>query len=130
MSKQPVQHAVTRVLGRPPVIRSVRLTTNDSTNLLTEAFGPPELKSLKRSTLVFWNFERQDGTRGFTLFARVKPKSNPRNIQVRLVATAGVRSFVDWTIDKLSGVESGEETPIFVNEKRRSPDHSADGRDA
>jgi hypothetical protein len=63
---------------------------------------------------LFWNFLRDDGAKHFTLFARIRPKSKPGEVEVSLVANVGVRSFRDWTIDRLSAIEGGEETPLFV----------------
>lgn len=107
--------AFARVLGRPPLIRAEKYRCFDHPSLLSEAFGPPELRIRKRSTLVFWNFTREDGAGGFTLFARVPSKCNPREVEIRLAARDGVRSFRDWTIDKLSLAESREETPLFIS---------------
>ena len=113
--KTQAQHSFSRILGRAPVVRPEKYRCFDHPNLLSETFGPPELLARKRSTVVFWNFERQDGTKGFTLFARVRRKSEPNQIEICVAARSGVRSFFEWTIDRLSGVESGEESPLFVN---------------
>ncbi|HKV04522.1 MAG TPA: hypothetical protein VJO53_05365 [Candidatus Acidoferrales bacterium] len=103
-----------RILGRSPVIRAEKYRCLDHPSLLSETFGPPELLARKRSVLVFWNFTREDGAGGFTLFARLRPKSKPREIEVRLAANSGVKSFVEWAIDRLSAHDGGEEAPLFI----------------
>ncbi len=113
-TKVTAQHSFARVLGKRPRIRAASYTAIDHPNLLAETFGPPEMTNQKSSTLIFWNFVRNDGAKRFTLFARVRPKSRPSEVEVHLVADAGVRSFREWTSDKLSVVEGGEEVPLFV----------------
>jgi hypothetical protein len=86
----------------------------DNLDLLGEAFGPPERRAHKDSAIVYWNFLRDDGISGFTLFVEVSSGRKPRELVISLAAKAGVRSFYDWTIDKLSAMEGGEETPLFI----------------
>jgi len=35
-------------------------------------------------------------------------------VEIRLMAAPGVVSAQNWTADRLAGVESGEENPLFV----------------
>lgn len=103
-----------RVLGKRPVLGAAKYEITDNLDLLGETFGPPERRAHKNSAIVYWNFSRDDGTSGFTLFAEVSSGRKPRELEISLAAKAGVRSFYDWTIDKLSAMEGGEETPLFI----------------
>ncbi len=110
------QRVFARVLGRRPRLRTAKSSTVDQFGLFVETFGPPERTKRKNGNLLFWNFVRQDDTRCFSLFARVSRRSklHPRcELEVRLSAGAGVTSFRSWTADRLAGVESGEENPLF-----------------
>jgi hypothetical protein len=86
--------------------------------LLAEAFGPPELRQRKTSSVIYWNFSREDGATGFTLFAKIPSRSRRIEVEIRLSANAGVRSFIAWTIDRLSAIEGGEELPLFLGAGR------------
>jgi len=107
-----------RVLGRAPLMAVAKYRCLDSPSLLAEAFGPPELRQGKTSSVLFWNFSRQDGASGFTLFATIPSHSRRAQVEIRLAAKGGVRSFIAWTIDRLSAIESGEETPLFIGAGR------------
>ena len=106
-----------RVLGKSPLIAE-QYRCLDSPILLSEAFGPPELRQHKKSSVLYWNFCRQDGASGFTLFAEIPSRSKPAEVEIRLSAKAGVRSFISWTIDRLSATENGETLPLFVGAGR------------
>jgi hypothetical protein len=70
---------------------------------------------------LFWNFVRKDAARGFSLYARVSrtTKLHPRSeVEIQLSAGAGVVSFQNWTADRLAGVESGENNPLFIGTAR------------
>jgi hypothetical protein len=106
-----------RVLGSSPARGAARYSTRDQLGLFTETFGPPEIA--KRRRIIFWNFVRNDGGR-FSLVSTIPDirKPNPSigrvEIEVRLIAAAGIRSFWEWTAERLSGIESLEENPPFL----------------
>jgi hypothetical protein len=112
-------HPFVRVLGDPPRSGAVRMMTVESFDLFTETFGPPERRSHKRAMLLVWNFVRLDRNDlgVFSLSSQI-PNSTKitgnLEIEVRLTAERGVKSFIGWTIDRLAGVESGEELPSYV----------------
>lgn len=107
-----------RVLGKSPLIAEPKYRCLDSPILLAEAFGPPELRQRKTSSVIYWNFSREDGATGFTLFAKIPSRSRRIEVEIRLSANAGVRSFIAWTIDRLSAIEGGEELPLFLGAGR------------
>jgi hypothetical protein len=115
--KEASRHIFARVLGKSPLSGVARYTTTDQLGLFVETFGPPEVA--KRSRRIFWNFTRSDGGR-FSLVSRLpalrKPKASfgRSKVDVQLVAEAGIRSFWEWTAERLSGVESLEENPPFL----------------
>jgi hypothetical protein len=106
-----------RVLGKSPRMTATKYRCLDSRHLLSEVFGPPELRQRKTSTL-YWNFSREDGIGGFTLYAKIPLRSQRAQLEISLTAKAGVRSFIAWTIDKLSAIEGGEELPLFLGAGR------------
>jgi hypothetical protein len=111
------QNAFARVLGKRPRLRTTKSSTVDQFGLFVETFGPPERARRRSRNLLFWNFYRQDGTKGFSLFATVsrQAKLHPRSeVEVQLSAGAGVTSFRNWTALRLAGVESGEDNPLFI----------------
>jgi hypothetical protein len=103
-----------RVLGKSPLMAVAKYSCLDSQHLLSEAFGPPELRQREKSSVIYWNFSREDGASGFTLLATIPSRSRRTQIEIRLAANAGVRSFISWTIDRLSAIEGGEELPLFL----------------
>ena len=115
-TRQFEEHRFARALGRRPFLKDFRLKTKASLNLLSESFGPPE--RIQRKNLLFWNFVRDDGAVGFSLFSRVSKLSEGGELEVVLSAHSGAKTFGDWTIDRLAGLESGEETPFFVGAGR------------
>src|SRR5580693_6565115 len=111
------QHAFARVLGKRPRLRAAKSSTVDQLGLFLETFGPPERARRRSRNLLFWNFYRQDGAEGFSLFAKVsrQAKLHPRSeVEVQLSAGAGVISFRNWTALRLASVESGEDNPLFI----------------
>jgi hypothetical protein len=89
----------------------------DQFGLFVETFGPPERAKRRNGNLLFWNFVRKDSDEGFSLFARVSraAKLHPRSeVEIQLAAGSGVVSFQNWTADRLAGVESGEDKPLFI----------------
>jgi hypothetical protein len=111
------QNAFARVLGKRPRLRTAKSSTVDQFGLFVETFGPPERARRQSRNLLFWNFYRQDGAEGFSLFAKVsrQAKLHPRSeVEVQLSARAGVTSFRNWTALRLAGVESGEDNPLFI----------------
>ena len=121
--QEPIGPQFARVLGRSPLTRAPRYRTSDQFGLFAESFGPPELAKRKNGTILFWNFTRNDGREGFTLFSCV-PSSwrignmgravNRLEVEVLLAAKKGARTFWSWTAWKLAGVETGEEAPLFL----------------
>lgn len=112
-------HPFVRVLGDPPRSDAVRMMTVESLDLFTEAFWPPERRPQKRTRLLVWNFVRLDRNDlgFFSLTSRIPNSTKLTDnleIEVRLTAERGVKSFIGWTIDRLSGVASGEELPAYV----------------
>ena len=114
--RQSEEHRFARALGQRPFLKDFRLKTKASLDLLSESFGPPE--RIQRRNLLFWNFVRDDGAIGFSVFSQVSKLSKSREIEVVLSARSGAKAFGHWTIDRLCGVESGEETPFFVGAGR------------
>jgi hypothetical protein len=108
-----------RVLGKRPLMSASRYGVFSGPELLSESFGPPEMKSLKKQALLYWNFVRDDSAQ-FTLFAVVppNPKRKSGDIEVRLAAQRGVTSFCTWTLDRLGAKGCGDETPLFVGAGR------------
>jgi hypothetical protein len=101
-----------RALGQRPFLNEARLTTTASLDLLSESFGPAE--RTRSGNVLFWNFVRDDGANGFSLFSRVSKFPKRGEIEVVLGARAGVKAFGEWAIDRLCGLEAGEETPLFI----------------
>lgn len=114
------QHDFARVLGQRPLIQGALYAMVDQLGLFVDTFGPPEVRLGKTGTTFFWNFSRYDGTRGFSLVSRITRDHKATaslgrlKVQVRLVAKTGLRSFCEWTRDRLAAVESGEETPVVI----------------
>jgi hypothetical protein len=110
------QHAFARILGKSPMSGAARYKTADQLSLFVETFGPPEIA--KHGRTIFWNFTRSDGGR-FSLISRLPRLRKPNasigrvEVDVRLVAKAGIRSFWEWTAERLSGIESLEDNPPF-----------------
>src|SRR5580658_9983911 len=93
------QNAFARVLGKRPRLRAAKSSTVDQLGLFVETFGPPERAQRRNRNLLFWNFYRQDGAEGFSLFAKVsrQVKLHPRSeLEVQLSAGAGVTAFRNW----------------------------------
>jgi hypothetical protein len=111
------QHAFARRLGMSPLSGLARYKTIDQLGLFVETFGPPEIS--KRRRKIFWNFTRADGGR-FSLVSRLPNIRKPNasigrvEVEVRLVAESGIRSFWEWTAERLSGIESSEDNPPFL----------------
>ena len=114
-SQKPLKHEFARILGKAPFNGSVKCEHHASADALLGAFGPPELKRSKKSTLVFWNFIRDDNARHFSLVVRVEDNTNPSSIPVRVVAKSGELTFRLWTLDRLGAIENGE-LPMFVGD--------------
>jgi hypothetical protein len=110
-------HNFARILGKSPLSGVARYSTKDQLGLFVETFGPPEIS--KRRRTIFWNFTRIDGGR-FSLVSRLPSIRKPDasigrvEVEVRLVAESGIRSFWEWTSERLSGIESSEENPPFL----------------
>jgi hypothetical protein len=114
------QQQFARVLGKPPRLGAAKYRTVDQLGLFTETFGPPEVEKRKNRTLLFWNFTRADGADRFSLVSRIsgalKPKASigRQEVEVQIVAKAGIRSFRWWTANRLAAIESGDESPVFL----------------
>jgi hypothetical protein len=78
---------------------------------------PPDWKLRKNSTLLFWNFFRADGRRGFSMFAKL-PKGAPKGVEVRLATRGNELSFYNWTALRLKAVENAIEPPAFLGSGR------------
>jgi hypothetical protein len=114
--QEPSRHIFARTLGKSPCRGLARYSTSDRLGLFVETFGPPEISGRRGKT--FWNFTRDDGGR-FSLISRLPKTSKPSGaakVEVNLVAKAGIRSFWEWTAERLSGIESLEENPPFLGE--------------
>jgi hypothetical protein len=114
--QEPSRHIFARTLGKSPCRGLARYSTSDRLGLFVETFGPPEISG--RRGKAFWNFTRDDGGR-FSLISRLPKTSKPSGaakVEVSLVAKAGIRSFWEWTAERLSGIESLEENPPFLGE--------------
>jgi hypothetical protein len=108
--QRPEEPTFTRVLGKRPFLTNARLKTMATLDLLSEAFGPPE--RIRSRRLIYWNFARDDSAKNFSLYSRISELPRDRQIEVVVSAEAGAKSFGDWTIDRLSGLESGEKHPF------------------
>jgi hypothetical protein len=115
--KESNRHIFARVLGKSPCRGPASYSTSDQIGLFVETFGPPEISG--RSGKAFWNFTRDDGGR-FSLISRLPIGKKPNasfgraKVQVQLIAKVGIRSFWQWTAERLSGVESLEKNPPFL----------------
>ena len=111
------KHHFARIIGKSRCRGEAQYSTSDQLGLFTESFGPPEMT--KRGKIIYWNFTRSDGGK-FSLVSRLPRVPKPtaslgrHEVEVRLVAKAGIRSFWEWTAERLSGVESLEENPPFL----------------
>jgi hypothetical protein len=120
MQEETNRQQFARVLGKAPCLGAARYRTTDQLGILTETFGPPETAKRKNQTLLFWNFMRADGVDRFSLVSRIagalKPKANidRQEVEVQVIAKAGIRLFRLWTADRLAAIESGDETPLFL----------------
>jgi len=104
-----------RVLGISPGIQhACCMKTTNSLDFLVEVFGPPECRQTKGSRLLYWTFVRDDGMFGFSLFSRLLKGAKPPEVEVRLTATAGVRSFRDWVLGRMGATANGENDAIFL----------------
>jgi hypothetical protein len=114
------QQQFARILGKAPRLGAAKCTMIDQLGLFTETFGPPEIAKRKNQTVLFWNFVRDTGSRDFSLVARIPLTQKPnasigrREVEVQIVAKAGIRSFRWWTADRLAAIESGDESPLFL----------------
>ena len=109
--QQSEQHTFARLLGQRPFLNDARLKTTASLDLLTEAFGPAE--RLRDGNLLFWNFVRDDGAKGFSLFSHVPKLPRRGEIEVFLGARVGAK-FGEWAIDRLCALKSAEAVPFFI----------------
>ncbi len=115
------EHVFTRTLGRAPRRGKPRGSTTDQLGLFVESFGPPEIRTHNNQRTLFWNFLRNDGLDGFSLISDVSGLQKPTvgigrlEVHVRLVAGSGVKSFREWTASRLFRIETGKETPAFLD---------------
>jgi hypothetical protein len=115
------EHVFTRTLGSAPQRGKPKSWTAEQFGWFTEIFGPPEIKTLKHKKTIFWNFVRDDGTKGFSLISDVswmrKKYLNHSlglyEIEVYLVAGRGLQSFREWTAIRFDAVMRGIEKPAF-----------------
>jgi hypothetical protein len=110
------KHHFARIIGKSPCSGAARYSTLDQLGLFTESFGPPEMT--KRGEIIYWNFTRSDGGK-FSLVSRLPRIPKPTaslgryEVEVHLIAKAGIRSFWEWTAERLSGTESLEDPPFL-----------------
>lgn len=103
-----------RVLGKSPVTYKVKGTTAYDPQLFEEAFGPPEWRERKKSVLLFWNFLRADGRRGFSMFAKVPDGRVSKEPEVQIATQETSFSFFNWATLRLNAVENAIEPPAFL----------------
>lgn len=106
-----------RVLGKPPRFRDIRMEIHDSFDLFVETFGPPEQIRLTFGRVLFWNFTTPDGN-GVSLLAglrRGEKLLGHQELRVDLAAGRGGKSFVEWTLDRLSSIDNCDEPPLFLS---------------
>lgn len=113
-----------RILGRSPLVGPM---TNcklfEFPELLSQAFGPPEVVVRKCSSVVFWNFLREDRSGVFTIFARVTKKNcAPGEVPIRFAAHQHAGAFQNWAMDRCGAVGNGDEAPQFINVCSRAID--------
>ncbi|HVB87404.1 MAG TPA: hypothetical protein VNK23_12155 [Candidatus Dormibacteraeota bacterium] len=101
-----------RMLGEQPVAGPVGAEHHVNARTLVSAFGPPEVKNQKHSTLIFWNFARDKGASVFTLAARIRHSDNRRS-PVRATYKRGSLDFHVWVNDRIGAVENGDAAPLF-----------------
>lgn len=113
-----------RILGQRPAIRSrTNCKLFEFPELLSQAFGPPEIAVRKRSSVVFWNFSREDRPGVFTVFARVmKRNCTPGEVPIRFAAHQHAGAFQNWAMDRLGAVGNGDEAPQFLDVCSRAID--------
>lgn len=111
------EHHFARVLGMAPRLGNVRCSTTDDLDLFAESFGPPEVKTQRGGSVLFWNFVRQDGTAGFSLYSRVSGQ-RPKEVTVHLVAP-NPKSFREWTALRLHEISNAEAWPLFLGVNAR-----------
>ncbi len=109
--------AFARILGRSPLIGPrTNCKLFEVPELLSQAFGPPEVVGRKRSSVVFWNFSREDRPGVFTIFARVTKKNcAPGEVPICFAAHQHAGPFQNWAMDRLGAVGNGDEAPQFLN---------------
>lgn len=106
-----------RVLGKPPRFRDIRMEIHDSFDLFVETFGPPEEIRSTSGRVVFWNFMTPNGQEVSLLAGLRKGEKLPGRGEIRvcLATGRGGKSFVEWTLDRLSSVDNCDEPPPFLS---------------
>jgi len=93
-----------RLIDGHPVLLPKHAEIFESLGLAVESFGPAE----KAGRLLYWNFQRQDGRRGFTVHTDVRGDSLFVSSD-RLGA-----EFYGWVLDALAAASNGDRPPAFV----------------
>ncbi|HXN99304.1 MAG TPA: hypothetical protein VN881_09545 [Candidatus Acidoferrales bacterium] len=111
------QHFI-RLAGSKPLLSQPKFKTNYDPDLFSAAFGPPEVNHRKRSCILFWNFVYPDGKAAFSLFANFPTGKKAKDVSVFLSAHRAFATACNWTEDRLSAVEHGDEEPLLLGAGR------------
>ena len=103
-----------RVLGQRPVTNKVKGATRYEPQLFEATFGPPEYRESKSGSILFWNFLRNDGQKGFSMFAEIPKGRTPKDVQVQIATRGNVITFINWTAIRLNTVENAIKPPAFL----------------
>lgn len=114
MKKKQKEHVFARSLGKRPIKGTIREVVFLTPDELAETFGPPEAKKRSNSTLLYWNFERGDCRKNFTLHVEVPSDKKLSQYEVAIEARHGWESFRDWVFDRLGDVANGDALPVFL----------------
>jgi hypothetical protein len=113
-----------RTFGRAICRRSGVALLRSDLQAVVEVFGPPEtLHSTVSTTTLFWNFQRQDGTGGFSVWVDVpsdrlaKNRTSAFDLEVAAKSDRESGSFFEWVMDRLEAVGNGNEPPSFVGDR-------------
>jgi len=105
---------IVRVLGQQPVTNKVKGATRYEPQLFEATFGPPEYRESKSGSILSWNFLRNDGQKGFSMFAEIPKGRTPKDVQAQIATRGNVITFINWTAIRLNTVENAIEPPAFL----------------
>jgi len=109
-----------RILGRSLCCRTKGQIV-DHVDTFYDAFGPPEILRTRRTKLLYWNFQREDGKLGFSLLVPFPVNKNSKgSIEVDVAAKQprDFLPFMQWALDQVSISSNGEQAPRFLNASR------------